>query len=330
MTNPPLFQHYPKLARKFSYATLGSLPTPVKHYPAIAKNLWVKHDDLSGDIYGGNKTRKLEFILPQVKQLKKHHVITFGGTGTHHGLATALYCQELGIDCTVLLFNQEPSPTEAVNYAALEATNATLIHCGSVFKTALRFYLTERLRHPSAYYLFAGGSGIEGCLALVNACFELKQQINDGTAICPDVIFCAVGSAGTCAGLTLGCQLADLPIEVIGVRVIDSHLGLIPTCTERTAESLMEKTLKAMKACHPEITQPTLKAKFIGDYYGEGYGIATKEGQDAAKLFAANGITLEQTYTAKTAAAVLDYCQNHPDQNVLYWHTYNSRALPRK
>jgi D-cysteine desulfhydrase len=323
-SDAPIFQQFHDLAPGFPYLPLADLPTPVVHHPGIRENLWVKHDDVSSSLYGGNKVRKLEFILPQAQKAGKSHIITFGGTGTNHGLATALFCRELGMRCTVLLFEQPDSDISIINYHALKKTGARLIHCGSVFRTALSFYLSQRLLHPNAYFLFAGGSNVEGCVAFVNAALELKQQYDNAQLTYPDVIFCATGSTGTCAGLTLGCHLAGLPTRVIGVRVADSHLGPIATCTTGTITSLMKKTLAKLRRYQRDIAPGLPQAHLLDDYFGTAYGAATEAGNTATTIFANQRIKLEPTYTAKAAAAALDYCDRHSEETVLYWHTFNS------
>ncbi len=323
----PLFRTYRDLAPAFPYLPLADLPTPLAHYPAIRRNLWVKHDDASSALYGGNKVRKLAFILPKVQREGKSHVVTFGGTGTNHGLATALFCRELGMRCTVLLFDQPGSDVSDANYRLLQATGATLVHCGSVFRTALSFYLFQRLRSPGAYFLFAGGSNVEGCLAFVNAAFELREQYDDLGQAHPDVIFCAAGSTSTCAGLTLGAHLAGLRSSVIGVRVAASHLGPIPTCTQGTITALMRRTLAQMRRFQGGLPGDAPPPRLLDDYFGAGYGTATAAGDAATREFGASGVRLEPTYTAKTAAAALDYCDRNEQESVLYWHTFNSAKL---
>tara|TARA_B100001540_G_scaffold311271_1_gene330453 strand:- start:2401 stop:3402 length:1002 start_codon:yes stop_codon:yes gene_type:complete len=320
----PIFQTYPDLAQAFPRLPLADLPTPVTHYPGIRKNLWVKHDDLSNSRYGGNKVRKLEFILARVQQAGRSHIVTFGATGTNHGLATALFCRELGLRCTVLLFDQQDSEVCAENYRRLQTSGARLIHCGSLFRSVMAFYLFERLRSPGAYFLFAGGSNIEGCFAFVNAAFELKQQYDSRRQPYPDVIYCAVGSTSTCAGLTLGAYLAGLPSRVVGVRVAPSHLGPIPTCAASTIATLMAKTLAAMRRHQQEPQGELPPVHLLNQYFGAGYGVATAEGDAATREFATSGIRLDPTYTAKAAAAALAHCDAHEQERVLYWHTFNS------
>lgn len=323
----PIFQTYSDLASAFPRLPLANLPTPLTHHHEIRTNLWIKHDDVSSPLYGGNKVRKLEFILARAQQKGKSHLITFGATGTNHGLATALFCRELGLRCTVLLFDQQESEIAAANYRLLQATGARLVHCGSLFRTVMSFYLFQRLRNPDAYFLFAGGSNIEGCFAFVNAAFELKAQYDSRRQAYPDVIYCAVGSTSTCAGLALGAHLAGLPSRVVGVRVAASHLGPIPTCTANTITALMRRTLSAMRRHQKDLPSEVPEVHLLDHYFGQAYGAPTPEGGAATQAFASSGIGLDPTYTAKAAAAVLEHCDLHKDESVLYWHTFNSREL---
>lgn len=104
---PILFREYPELEKKLAWIALGSFPTPVQQLQHLGyENLWIKRDDLSSPIYGGNKIRKLEFIPGHVnKKRKTAKVITFGGIGTNHGLATAIFCDKLNIPCKLLLLS---------------------------------------------------------------------------------------------------------------------------------------------------------------------------------------------------------------------------------
>jgi len=336
----PLFDRYPSLVNKVPYLPLADLPTSIEplHFdddaPNDYSNLWIKRDDLSHKSYGGNKVRKLEFILAEAKSLDKHKVVTFGATGTNHGVATSLFCQQENLACKIYLFDQPNTKTVQSNLKLMQVFNAQLEHKGSLFKTALSFYLEKLLAklklQKQSYFLFAGGSNIAGCLAFVNAAFELKAQIDQLIVPEPDYIFCPVGSSATVAGLTLGCHLAGINSTVIGIRVAPSHLGIIPSCTPHTIQSLMTKTYRHLKRLDHSISRSKQQEQALPEiqldnsHFGSGYGQLTKEGDQATALFSKAGITLEPTYTAKAAAAVLSHCNKHPEDKVLYWHTYNS------
>ena len=327
----PLFQQYPALAESVPWIHLANLPTPVQPFnmpeanATPLSNLWIKRDDKSSELYGGNKVRKLEFVLAEALQQGKTKLLTFGAIGTNHGVATALFCQKHGIECKVLLFDQPATKAVQNNLKLMQCLGANLAYKGSLFRTVLRFYSARLLRNSDTYYLFAGGSNLAGCVGFVNAAFELKQQIEQKLMPEPDFIYCPVGSNATAAGLTLGCKLAGLKSRVVGVRVAPAYLGIFPVCTSGAIHSLMASTYKYLKqqdGSIPDIKLP--KINLEDNYYGAGYGHALEAGSKATELFAQAGIALEPTYTAKTAAAVLKQCTQQPDKTVLYWHTYNS------
>ncbi len=107
LNGPILFREYPDLEKKIPSISLGAFPTPIQQLQRLGDgNLWIKRDDLSSPIYGGNKIRKLEFILGNTKRRNARQVITFGGIGTNHGLATTIFCNQLNIPCKLLLFWQ--------------------------------------------------------------------------------------------------------------------------------------------------------------------------------------------------------------------------------
>jgi len=330
---PVLFKVYPELEKKLAWIALGDFPTPVQRLQHMGhENLWIKRDDLSSSIYGGNKIRKLEFILGHAKKNKKSAgVITFGGIGTNHGVATAIYCNKLKIPCKLLLFWQPVTEHVQHNLLLIKKYNTKLVYKETLWKTVMGYYLFERLKHPTAYFVFAGGSNVVGTIGYVDAAFELKAQIDRGEIAEPGVIMCALGSGGTLSGLSLGVQLAGLNTKVIGVRVSESHLGPFQACTPATVKKLMSDTYKFLRRKIPKL--PDLKItppQILQDYIGEGYGFPTPEGNTACrKAQESENIILEPTYTAKTFAAVMDYCQG-PGKNsrpILYWNTYNSIDL---
>jgi 1-aminocyclopropane-1-carboxylate deaminase/D-cysteine desulfhydrase-like pyridoxal-dependent ACC family enzyme len=330
----PLFEYFPALEKALPWIELANLPTPVEAFTynsgntSSAPNLWIKRDDQTSGLYGGNKVRKLEFVLAQAMQQGKMELVTFGAIGTNHGVATALFCQQQGIKCKVLLFDQPITAAVQDNLKLMQQFGAQLEYSGTLFRTVLRFYWDRLLQKNAAYYLFAGGSNVAGCIGFINAALELKQQIEQGLTPEPDLIYCPVGSNSTAAGLSLGCQLAGLKSRVVGVRVAPSHLGIFPACTTKTIHALMVQTydfLKQQDGTLPDIDLPEIRLE--EGFYGDGYGHPLKAGQDATELFGHASIKLEPTYTAKTAAAVLQQCIAHPEQTVLYWHTYNSADM---
>lgn len=322
----PLLKLLPSLADDLTVQPLAELPTPVEPLAALGENAWIKRDDLSHPEYGGNKIRKLEFILADAIAQGKNHIITFGAIGTNHGVATAMLCQKLGLRCTVLLFDQPLSSTVQKNLQLMAHYGARLQYCGSLGATVARYFANPSRLSAKSYFLFAGGSNPMGTLGFVNAALELKEQVDQGDCPEPAEIVVPVGSSATLAGLTIGVTLAGLQSRVRGIRVAPSHLGPFAACTVATVEKLMADTRKLLKRYGVsviDVPPPVLEQ----DYYGDGYGVATEEGEQAKQRFAQLGIELEQTYTAKAAAAFLATLDSTPG-SVLFWQTFNSRPLP--
>ncbi|HOD14749.1 MAG TPA: pyridoxal-phosphate dependent enzyme [Spirochaetota bacterium] len=329
---PALFERYPGLEGSISRISLGDFPTPVQQLKGLGHcNLWVKRDDLSSPLYGGNKVRKLEYILGDVMRRGKREVVTIGGIGTNHGLATAIYCRRLGLDATLIVFDQPVTSFVRQNLLLFHKHGARLVYAKNITAAGARFYITERLRRPDAYFLYAGGSSPLGALGFVNAAFELKKQIDGGMVPSPRYIICPLGSNGTMAGLSLGMLLAGVPARVIGVGVTQARLGPLHLATAQTVRSLMRDTLRLLRRACPGVPEVKIgEQRVIHDYFGGEYGLPTAAGIDAMRLFREKeGIKLEPTYTAKACACLLDFIKEPAcaDDAVLYWHTYNSADL---
>lgn len=322
----PIFEWAPVLRERLPWRPLATLPTPVQSLP-MATNAWIKRDDISHPEYGGNKIRKLEFIIAEALAQGAERIVTFGATGTNHGVATAMMCQQAGLACEILLFDQPDSSTVRRNQQLMRHYGASLIYCGSLAATVARYYLHPGRLNRKAYFLFAGGSNVAGTLGFVNAAMEIRDQMDAKQIPPPSHIVCPVGSSATLAGLTLGFQWLRLPVEVIGVRVAPSHLGPFAACTTASVRRLMWQTHRVTQQLTgrrlPEPKSPIL----LDAYYGAGYGEATPAGADAQRAFAQAGYALEQTYSAKAAACFLDVVSREATP-VLFWHTFNSRPGP--
>ena len=331
-SNISLFRNYPELGRKLPYINLGVWPTPVHPLQHLEiEDLWIKRDDRSSPIYGGNKVRKLALILAEARQRKARHLITLGSIGTHHGLACALFSHQLGIECTLLLYHQPVTANVKRNLLLLQKYGVRLVYQKTLWRTLAGYYLLWRFRYPSAYFVYPGASSALGSIGYVDAAFELKDQIDQGMLPEPAVIFCPLGSGGSFAGLSLGLQLAGLKTRVVGVRVIASRIGPFPACTAGTVAKQIKHAYGYLKKRCRDLPAVSIRVPAIlDDFFGRGYGMPSAAGIDAHRLMKEKqGIELEPTYTAKTFAAVLEYCRSRQRGRgpVLYWHTYNSVDL---
>ncbi len=318
----PLYDALPGLQVRLPGTGLAALPTPLECHDFDGRTIWVKRDDLSNPIYGGNKVRKLEFILAAAMASGRRRLVTFGATGTHHGLACAIFCRQTGLECELLLFDQPDSPHVRANLRRLHEEGARCVHCHGLGRTLLRYYLHPGRLGSDTAFLFAGGSNELGVLAFINAALELKAQLQNAGGDWPRRIYCPLGSGSTLAGLTLGVALAELPIDVIGVRVADAYLGPFPACTAGTVSTLMKKTLRWLRRrgvnWPAAVPSPQLDERWIGRGYGHPSDVAAAA---ASRFQQVVGVPLDMTYTAKAFAAVLAEQAEVP---VLYWHTLSS------
>jgi 1-aminocyclopropane-1-carboxylate deaminase/D-cysteine desulfhydrase-like pyridoxal-dependent ACC family enzyme len=326
-TMRPIFKQFPSLTSHLSTDGFARLPTAVELHSFNGKQIWVKRDDLTHSLYGGNKVRKLEFILPEAQRLGATKVLTFGATGTHHGLATAVFCKQLGLECEVLLFDQPVTALVKENIQLLASQDAVLTHCGSLANTLRRFYMHPGRLRKSNYFLFAGGSNVFGVLAFINAALELAAQVAAGDCEEPEVIYSAASSNATLAGLTLGMAISGLNTKVIGVRVAPDKVGPFDSCTPAAVSKLMQQTVKWLQQHGADWDWTIPEPQIDNNWYGDGYGHETEPAVEAASIFkTTTGIELDPTYTAKCFAAVL---ASQHQGSAFYWHTLNSHPLDK-
>ncbi|MCX5996253.1 MAG: pyridoxal-phosphate dependent enzyme [Chloroflexi bacterium] len=326
----PLFEKYPALEKALPWMSIGDYPTPVQKMENLGReigysNLWIKRDDKSSGIYGGNKVRKLEFAIADALRKKKKYMITVGGVGTNHGLATTILCSNAGIK-TVLVLIPQPITDKVQENLLLDRHFGAEINTGH---STLEVYLRAAwalLTHPKFYLLWAGGTSPLSTLGYVNAALELKGQIDAGVLPEPKYIFVATGSMGTTAGLIVGARLAGLKSRIIGVKVsMDEYSNV------RGTVSLANKTAALMRRYDrtvPEMRFTPADFDLELNFFGGEYGRVTPEGEAAVDLIKkTEDIGLETTYTGKTLAAMFDFVKKDKSLNgapVLFWNTYNS------
>lgn len=333
-------QAYPALAM-LPYVELASLPTPVVPLDGLGQRLgldrlYCKRDDLSGQDYGGNKVRKLEFLFGEALSQGHKGVMTIGAIGSNHVLATSIYARKLGLTPMAQHYPQPLNAHVTKNLKALSTTKPVLKLLGhpaqlpfSMFKEHLKHWIAQQ---ESVYYIPAGGSSALGAVGYVNAAFELKRQIERGESPVPDEIFITAGTCGTVAGLALGLKMAGLEqTHIRAVRVVDRVVCNMPNITR-----LMHQTKQLLESYGasglPAVD--TSKVSLVQGYFGQGYGIPTAEGEHATLLNqeCASPISLDPTYTAKTMSALIGLRQelNLRDKVVFFWHTLSAADLSQR
>lgn len=320
----PLFDVYPSLAPLLQPLPLCALPSPVEPVPTLGPQAWVKRDDAIHPHYGGNKMRKLEFVASELLRKGIRHVYSLGGTGTNFGVAAALLLQELGIELTLFLFAQPDSEHVRHNQQLMRQYGAHLHTYDSLSKAALVWQLHPRRLDPRCYFLAAGASNPVATFAYINAAFELREQIRHGACPLPEQIIVPVGSSATLAGLTLGCSLAGLNTQVVGVRVAPEKLGFIDVCTPAVSRKMMQHAASVIARHGHQGTVHIPEPRLLADWFGPGYGCSTPATEDAIRQGEAAGLTLDSTYSGKAFGEFLQRL-NTAQAPVLYWATLNSQ-----
>ena len=319
------------IRRSFPWRVIADTPTPVDRHAALAeefgaRSVWIKRDDISGVQHGGNKLRKLEFLLADALQRDCRGVVTYGAVGSNHVLSTSLNAREVGLECVGIVRPQPPTPyvEETLRHHLLLETR--LEPSGSVEESE-----TIRSRLPGGknawYEIPLGGSSPLGSLGYVCAALELAEQVAAGHCPAPDLIYLPCGSSGSTVGLDLGVALAGLPSRIVAVRVVPDQM----TSRERTA-ALARKLRSLLEDICPDPGGSALgRVEFREEFLGDGYALPSDAALEAIELMKSKaGARLEYTYSGKAAAAFLHDGRNgrFRNLNVMFWNTYNSRPAP--
>jgi 1-aminocyclopropane-1-carboxylate deaminase/D-cysteine desulfhydrase-like pyridoxal-dependent ACC family enzyme len=335
MSELSLFRRYPGMMGRVPHIPLGTLPTPVERVAGLGPDdvaVYVKRDDVTGDLYGGNKVRKLEFLLAEARARGCERVVTVGGAGSNHALCTAIYAKQVGLRSAILLFPQ-PNAYSVRRNLLMDLHVGTDIHCcGNIGqlqeRTAALVEEYAGVDDVAPMFIPGGGSSPTGAVGYVNAALELADQFDAGVVPCPGRIYVALGTMGTAVGLVLGLRAAGLACQVVGVRVVPTGVGsaeLMGSLLGRTSRLLHEAD-----AAFPLVELSAGDFVVLDDFYGEEYGLHTAEGTAAVqRVKQSSGVELDGTYTGKTAAAMLAYlASGEAEGPVLFWDTKSSRPYP--
>ncbi len=309
-----------KSISEFPKVSLGVFPTPIQKLENISRllgtNIYIKRDDLTGLGLGGNKVRKLEFLMAQAKAEGAEIVFTTGGAQSNHAMLTAAAAGKLGMTPILLLKNR--GVTECRGNLLLEKLMGTDVRFMDTDDYADIYEEMDRIGNESGKPYFKiplGGSNALGTLGYVSCAEEIRDS-----GIRFDHIVCAEGSGGTMAGITLGAKLFLPGTHVTGMMVDQEPFEEITLRLMREAADLLEADLEIRTADFDLI-----------DMCGPGYAIPSEEGNAAIKLLASReGIFLDPVYTGKAFAGLLKMAAENkftPEMNVLFIHTGGAGGL---
>ena len=309
-----------KALRDFPKEKLGIFPTPVHKLENISAklktNVFIKRDDLTGLGLGGNKVRKLEYLLADAKRKGARVVFTTGGAQSNHAMLTAAAAGKLGMKPILIL--KKRGVTERLGNQLLEYLMGTEVifmdtdDYGDIYMEMDR--IGRELGVPY-YKIPCGGSNALGSLGYVDCAREISEQ---GTRF--DHLICAEGSCGTMAGLALGAKIYLPGTKVHGMMVDTDPFDRITPALMREAAALLEMDL--------EIRRDDFDLR---DLCGPGYAVPSAEGNEAISLMAREeGLFLDPVYTGKAFAGLVKMAEEgafRPDDQVLFLHTGGAGGL---
>lgn len=341
-----IFEVWPALEERVPWVELGHFPTPIESLDAALDDIaggqgraWVKRDDRTSPIYGGNKVRTLEVLFGDAISKGATHIYSTGAFGSNHATATVLHAPAAGLKPGAVLFPQPRSDTAVANLKAILQAKPQLLALPHWSTLPIGMWAARR-RHGAggrSAVMVPGGATPLGGLGYVSAGLELAMQVRDGAAPAPKEIIVGVGSTCTTAGLLVGLHHAAR--QNIGWTTAPSVRAVRVTpwpVTSRRRIAWLARTVSLLLADllgdpQAQIAYKTLlgSLQVDGRFLGKGYGFPTKGGHEAiARFERLDGLKLDTTYSAKAAAAVVDAVKGQERGPLLYWATKSTAPLP--
>lgn len=300
------------------------LPTPIEFLPRLSEHLgaqlYVKRDDQTGLAFGGNKTRKLEFLVAEAQAQGAQTLISAGAAQSNHCRQTAAAAARYGFDCILVLTGEEPARASA-NLLLDQLFGARIVWVedrSDRDPTLLALYEQTLAEGGMPYLVPYGGSSPTGALGYVFALEELMKQDDSF-----DWIVFATSSGGTHAGLTLGKRLFGFEGQILGISIDEDEDWLKEHVSRLAAEA--SELLGERKQF--EVTDVLANDQ----YCKPGYGVLTDLEREAVQLFAkSEGLLLDPVYTGRAAGGMLDLIRTgffKPDDKILFWHTGGTPSL---
>jgi D-cysteine desulfhydrase family pyridoxal phosphate-dependent enzyme len=310
---------------------IAHLPTPVESLPRLTAelggpNIWVKRDDQTGLAFGGNKTRKLEFLAADALEKGARMLITAGAIQSNHCRQTAAVASRLGLDC-ILVLTGDPTGEYSGNLFLDRLLGAELVWTtrpGREEKLREVFSESEKAgRQP--YLIPFGGSNPLGAVGYAFAMRELDNQ-----NIQPQWIVFASASGGTQAGLVVGAYLSGFQGKILGISV-DEPAAILQERVASLARETVQLVGESISGQESEFSISPGDIHVNDNYIGAGYGVMGEAEIEAVRLFARKeGLILDPVYTGRAAAGLIDLVRNGffpREADVLFWHTGGTPAM---
>lgn len=291
---------------------------------AVGREVFIKHENATHPRYGGNKVRKLEYLLAEARARKATDIITVGAAGSHHVLATTVHGTAAGFHVEAVLSPQPRTDHVVDNLRADLAQGATLIPVSHAVEMPLQVawrVAALRAQGRVPYVIPPGGSTALGACGYIDAVAELRQQLVTVGVASVDAMVCALGSGATLAGIMAGQRLHGVTGDAWGVRVTPravSGASLVAWLANGAMEKMSQKPARFSR-------RDVRVMELAGD---PGYGRESREAMAAIELFAKDDVHLDPTYTGKAAAALVVLARETPKRaRLLFWNTLSSAPL---
>ncbi len=316
----------PKYPERLRFA---HLPTPIERLERLSKHLggpeiYIKRDDQTGLATGGNKTRKLEFLIAEALAQGCDHVVTTGAPQSNHCRQTAAAAARYGLGCTLVLSGEEPSSITG-NLLLDKLLGAHLYWAGERPRNEVMVEAAEKLRKMGRkpYPIPLGGSNVLGATSYVLAMKELTEQLKSERLNIDFIVF-ASSSGGTQAGIALGAEVYGFRGQILGISVDHPSEAL-----QTQAAALATATATHLGLGHLSLAE---RIKVNDDYLGGGYAVMGEIEREAIRMTAElEGILLDPVYTGRAMGGLIDLIRWGAftrGQTVLFWHTGGPAALP--
>lgn len=313
-----------KHINRFDRINFAVLPTPMYKLENISKkygcNVYIKRDDMTGVALGGNKVRKLEFLLADAKTKGADYVITTGGAQSNHAMLTAACANRIGMK-SILVLQQRGVCERKGNLILNEILGAEVRFVDTddfkeVYAEISRISEELRAEGHIPYEIPLGGSVPLGSIGYVNCMKEVAKQAQELDIEFKDIV-CTTGSGGTHAGVTLGAHLYMPHAKVTGMMVSDSPF-------ERIVPKLIRGTGELLEIEEADIEEAVNKVNLVS-VLGDGYAIPSEAGNKAMEVLATNeAIITDPVYTGKAFGGLIEMLESgqfSKDDNVLFIHT---------
>jgi len=310
---------------------LADFPTPIQYLEALSKKyngpaIFIKRDDLTSLGMGGNKIRKLEFLLGEALKQKKDTLVTAGGIQSNHCRLTAAAARKAGIDCHLVL-NGTPPKIPNGNLLLDKIFGATIHFCERLERDKKFLEVADDLacKGKKPYVIPVGGSNGIGAVGYVDGMVELTGQLAE-MKLMPDAIVFATSSGGTQAGLSLGAQLTEFKGDILGISIdqVQAGPGPFPPVLTQIANEAATRIESDIR-----LTESDFSLNY--DYLGAGYAMPGELEFNAIRdLSLLEGILLGPVYTARAMGGLLDLIKKEyftKDQTLLFWHTGGTPEL---